>query len=81
MTDEEAPPLTDLFFSDFEEDKARAKAICSSCPVRQDCYDAAAARREPWGVWGGVEFPTEWRRLRRVAAKARSLVTRATEAA
>ena len=32
----------------------RAKAICSSCPVRQQCLEHALAVREPYGIWGGL---------------------------
>jgi WhiB family transcriptional regulator, redox-sensing transcriptional regulator len=45
--------LTALFFSEDLLDIARAKHICSGCPVRPLCLDQALARREPWGVWGG----------------------------
>ena len=30
-----------------------AKAICATCPVRQDCLDWALKVGEPYGVWGG----------------------------
>src|SRR5205807_10522907 len=29
---------------------------CRACPVREACLEAAKARREPWGVWGGELF-------------------------
>ncbi|MEX2628208.1 MAG: WhiB family transcriptional regulator [Ilumatobacteraceae bacterium] len=45
--------LTPLFFSDHVVDIARAKAICSRCPLRERCLSDAVAREEPWGVWGG----------------------------
>lgn len=45
--------LTELFFSEQLDDIARAKAFCRGCGVRAACLDAALARREPWGVWGG----------------------------
>jgi len=45
--------LTELFFSEQLDDIARAKQFCRACPVRTECLDAALARREPWGVWGG----------------------------
>ncbi len=45
--------LTALFFSEALDDIARAKAFCAGCAVRDDCLQAAVARREPWGVWGG----------------------------
>lgn len=48
-----AGDVTHLFFSDDLHDIARAKAICSKCPVATECLDAALTRHEPWGVWGG----------------------------
>jgi WhiB family redox-sensing transcriptional regulator len=48
--------LVDLFFSEQLDDILRAKAFCVECPVREECLDAAVARREPWGVWGGELF-------------------------
>jgi WhiB family transcriptional regulator, redox-sensing transcriptional regulator len=51
-----AGTLVALFFSEQLDDIARAKAICGLCPVQQDCFEGALARREPWGVWGGHLF-------------------------
>ena len=48
--------LTPLFFSEDFYEIARAKAICSACPVVSECLKAAEASREPWGVWGGELF-------------------------
>lgn len=31
-----------------------AKAICATCPVIEQCREAAIAAREPYGVWGGM---------------------------
>ncbi|MGC5627323.1 WhiB family transcriptional regulator [Georgenia sp. Z1344] len=31
-----------------------AKAICSRCPVIEQCRDHALTVREPYGVWGGM---------------------------
>ncbi|MPV87447.1 WhiB family transcriptional regulator, partial [Georgenia ruanii] len=31
-----------------------AKAICSACPVIQQCREHALKVREPYGVWGGL---------------------------
>ena len=45
--------LTPLFFSDENVDIARAKAICTRCPLSASCLDGALERLEPWGVWGG----------------------------
>lgn len=36
--------------------RARAKAICAECPVRQECLEHALA--SPWsptGIWGGED--------------------------
>jgi len=32
----------------------RAKAICSTCPVKKPCLDYAIRIREPHGIWGGL---------------------------
>jgi WhiB family transcriptional regulator, redox-sensing transcriptional regulator len=32
----------------------RAKAVCSSCPVRQRCLDYALDTRQAYGIWGGL---------------------------
>jgi WhiB family redox-sensing transcriptional regulator len=47
---------TEIFFSEDLYDIARAKHLCSSCPVKAACLAAAVARREPSGVWGGELF-------------------------
>ena len=31
-----------------------AKAICSECPVVQECREQSLRVREPYGVWGGL---------------------------
>ncbi len=60
--------LLELFFSEEAHEIVRAKAICSACPLRLPCLEGALARREPWGVWGGVLFdhgtPVEQKRRR-----------------
>lgn len=50
----------DLFFHPMNERGApkknriaAAKEICGGCEVRQMCRDAARARRETYGTWGG----------------------------
>lgn len=43
----------DLFFAERPSDIARAKQVCSPCPLRAACLAAALQRQEPWGVWGG----------------------------
>ncbi len=55
-------PQATVFFppSHFErkdekaEREERAKAICSTCPVRQPCRAYAIKIREPHGIWGGL---------------------------
>jgi WhiB family transcriptional regulator, redox-sensing transcriptional regulator len=55
-------PQTSLFFppSHFErkDDKelreSRAKAICSTCPVKRYCLEYALRIKEPHGIWGGL---------------------------
>ncbi|MDQ3758242.1 MAG: WhiB family transcriptional regulator [Actinomycetota bacterium] len=51
-----AATMLNLFFSEDIGEIARAKAICGRCEVREPCLEAALARREPWGVWGGQLF-------------------------
>lgn len=48
--------LSKVYFSDELQDIARAKSICSQCPVIVECLEGAIARHEPWGVWGGQMF-------------------------
>jgi len=52
----EAGVLTEIFFSDQIPDILKAKEICSTCPLIEQCLDGAIERREPWGVWGGQLF-------------------------
>lgn len=51
-------PSLNLFFvpqhaTDGQRRVALAKAICATCPVRQECLDYALITRERFGVWGG----------------------------
>ena len=34
--------------------EAKAKAVCSGCPVKIECLDEANEISEPFGVWGGL---------------------------
>ena len=55
-------PQAAVFFppthAERKEDKAaretRAKAICSTCVVQNDCLEYAIRIREPHGIWGGM---------------------------
>ena len=55
---------TDVFFPVTDEEAEEAKAICETCPVREECLEFALATRQEDGVWGGLT-ETERRRLRR----------------
>ena len=44
----------DLFFPEHGGKGTTARAICSSCPVRQECLDYALANPEMTGMWGGT---------------------------
>ena len=47
---------TNLFFEKYEDDELLRPAIdalCSSCPVRKECFSVGISGKE-WGVWGGV---------------------------
>lgn len=55
---------TGIFFPLTDEAAEPAKAICASCPVREECLEYALATRQDDGVWGGLT-ELERRRLRR----------------
>jgi hypothetical protein len=46
----------DLFFPEPGEPDEEAKAICQGCPERAACLEAAVARDEEHGIWGGHNF-------------------------
>lgn len=54
----------DLFFPERGQDTTRAKKVCTTCPVRQQCLSYALSHGERFGVWGGLSG-RERRRLRR----------------
>ena len=43
-----------IFYPVSDDDAEEAKAVCSSCPVRQACLEYSLAAREREGVWGGL---------------------------
>jgi WhiB family redox-sensing transcriptional regulator len=49
-----------------ERREAKAKAICTVCAVRSDCYQFAMEIREPYGIWGGM---TEMERRQSLARR------------
>ncbi|MEU8870504.1 WhiB family transcriptional regulator [Streptomyces javensis] len=46
---------------------AEAKSYCQRCPVRLPCLAGALKRREPHGVWGGMDEFERRALLRRAA--------------
>ncbi|HEX9774315.1 MAG TPA: WhiB family transcriptional regulator [Actinomycetota bacterium] len=54
-------PMED-FFPPAYDDVPPAKMYCVSCPVRIECLAYALAKREPFGIWGGLT-PKERRNL------------------
>ena len=55
---------TGFFFPLSDDDAGPAKAVCATCPVREECLRYALATRQGDGIWGGLT-ETERRRLRR----------------
>lgn len=49
------------------QDVDKIKAICRSCPVREECLDYAINRPEEYGIWGGLSG----RQLQRERARRR----------
>jgi hypothetical protein len=47
---------TEMFFPETKADADAALAVCATCPARAACFEAAQARNERFGVWGGVDF-------------------------
>ena len=43
----------DPFFSDTRVEQLEAVAICSTCPVRDDCLTFAVRTAQQYGIWGG----------------------------
>lgn len=55
----------DEFFVDRTGNALAARRVCLTCPVSEECLDAALARDERFGVWGGVHAGSaEWDLLR-----------------
>jgi WhiB family redox-sensing transcriptional regulator len=44
----------ELFFAKTRSDERAALAICSTCPVTEECLVFALETRERFGVWGGT---------------------------
>lgn len=48
------PPSTAERKDDRQRRELKAKAICSVCPVQEECRAYALDIREPYGIWGGL---------------------------
>jgi WhiB family redox-sensing transcriptional regulator len=60
---------TAVFFPASDRDADEAKAICATCPVREECLEYSLATRPADGVFGGLT-PVERHRLIRRRQKA-----------
>ena len=55
---------------------ARAKEVCETCPVSQECLEFAITTNQEYGVWGGHSeeerrvVRRQWRARQRAAQKA-----------
>jgi WhiB family redox-sensing transcriptional regulator len=56
----------EMFFPPADDPGASraAKAVCATCPVREECFTFALETAQSEGVWGGMDAG-ERRRLRR----------------
>jgi len=59
----------EVFFPVSEEDAWRAKEICASCMVREECLAYSLTNRERYGVWGGVTEKERQEMFRRGVAQ------------
>ena len=46
-------------------DQKRVRAVCSTCPVHNECLAEALDNRIEWGVWGGMTERERRRLLRK----------------
>jgi WhiB family redox-sensing transcriptional regulator len=51
---------------------ARAKEVCSECPVQVDCLDYAIETNQDSGIWGGLDEEQRRAIRRRQAATRRA---------
>ena len=58
----------DMFFSTRDIDKAAARAVCSRCPIQQECQ-AWAFKTRQMGMWGGRWFGDVTFRADKMAAR------------
>jgi WhiB family redox-sensing transcriptional regulator len=53
----------DTFYELNRENEIRAKTLCNSCPIVEQCLTWAVFHKEEYGIWGGKN-PEELRILR-----------------
>ena len=64
----DAPCVVDgpegLWTSDQRKHREQAAELCRTqgCPILAECLDAALARGERWGTWGGRDLESEYRK-------------------
>ena len=56
----------EAFFPEKNNSTRKAKKVCLSCDVRNECLDYALAHDERFGIWGGLS-ERERRRLKKSA--------------
>ena len=64
----------EMWFSHDAEEIAHAKAICSRCPMRDACLQAALDFGDKEGVWGGLTPDERGRLVRKRQRKSRAKV-------
>jgi hypothetical protein len=62
------PTSHHLWLSEDQRDRDIATKLCTHCPVIVECGQAAAARDERWGVWGGRDRSIRPERPKKQAA-------------
>jgi hypothetical protein len=49
------PETAHMWLSESETERAQAARLCNGCPVSLECWGAAVARDEKFGVWSGID--------------------------
>jgi hypothetical protein len=49
------PETSHMWLSEIDSERGQAAILCSGCPVELECWAAAAARDERFGVWSGQD--------------------------
>lgn len=55
-----------IFYPERAQNIAKqAKAVCKTCPVREECLEEALINGEAFGIWGGMDALERRREARR----------------